>query len=324
MNERGMLDARRMCATVLVALTTLAVRGPATHLAAQSPPAPEPRFEVASVKPSPSPSDLIAESVRAAGGGRASLPSYGIRRLPGGRFIASAVTLKQLIVQAFDVKDYQLEGGPKWLSSEYFAVNASAGGEATPAEMNAMLKALLADRFSLRAHIETRQAPMHALTILRSDSKLGSGLKPTSPECVQLIEARKNGTAGPPQPRSTSGGLPTAPTCGVVTGVSRGNGVSTTMYGGMELKELVSSISYELSAPVVDQTGLTGLFDITIEYSSQRQTAGRPAGLDPNSNDTPPPPMAIAVEKQLGLKLEKQLGPLPFVVIDSAEHPTAD
>jgi uncharacterized protein (TIGR03435 family) len=323
MRERTIVDARRVFVAAVLALAALVMCGPTTHLAAQSPAA-ERRFDVASIKPALSPYDLgrLAGQQSAAGGTPNIVPIFGSRTLPGGRFAGSNVTLKQLVMQAFEVKDYQIDGGPKWLSTDYFEVNASAGGDATAAEINAMLKTLLIERFALKTHIETRQAPVYVLTVARPD-RLGSALKATSAECLQQIEARKNGTGSRPQPR-TSTELPTTPTCGVTMNISRTGGGSTILLGGVEVKALLSTISSELAAPAVDKTELTGLYDITLDYTSERRAIGRAAGLDPNSNDTPPPPLAIALEKQLGLKLEKQIGPLPIVVIDSAEHPTPD
>ena len=94
--------------------------------------------------------------------------------------------------------------------------------------------------------------------------------------------------------------------------------------GGMELKSLVSRISSELSAPVLDQTGLSGLCDVSLEYLADRSFNGQRAGLDPNSTDPLPPPLIGALQQQLGLKLEKQIGPMPVVIIDAADHPTPD
>ena len=96
------------------------------------------------------------------------------------------------------------------------------------------------------------------------------------------------------------------------------------LFGGTELTSLVSRISSELSAPVVDRTELSGLFDIVLEYLSERTINGRAAGLDPNSTDPLPPPLIGALQQQLGLKLEKQIGPMPVVIIDAADHPTPD
>jgi len=188
-----------------------------------------------------------------------------------------------------------------------------------------MLKTLLVERFALRAHVETRQASTYVLTVARSDGRLGSGLKTTPPECLRQIEARKSGaTPQPPPPPPNVREFPTTTTCGTTMTIMRSNGSATLLSGGGELKMLVSMISSELSAPVVDRTGLTGLFDVILDFTSERQTALRPAGLDANSNDTPPPPIAVALEQQLGLKVEKQIGPQPAVVIESAEHPTVD
>jgi uncharacterized protein (TIGR03435 family) len=263
---------------------------------------------------------------------------------PGGRFTAMS-SLKQLIADAFEVKDYQVEGGPPWLAADYFEITANAGADATPADVKAMLRALLAERFGLRTRSETRQAPVYVLTVARSDGRLGSRLTPATPECVQQIELRKSGTAAPAKPptadgereqrelrermqsqlkRLSSGDTSMPLTCGTQMMSSRANGVSSILYGGTELTSLVTRLSSEFSAPVVDRTELSGLFDIRLEYLSERTFNGQPAGLDPNSTDPLPPPLIGALQQQLGLKLEKQIGPMPVVIIAAADHPTPD
>jgi len=253
--------------------------------------------------------------------------------------------LRQLIAEAFDVKDYQIDGGPPWLTIDYFEITANAGPDATPADVKAMLRMLLAERFGLRTHSDTRQAPVYVLTIVRSDGRLGSRLAPTSPECVLQIEQRKKGAAtaaANPQPpseaeqreqreriqaqlkRLSSGDSAFTAPCGSTMMSSRATGANTMLSGGMELTSLVSRLSSELSAPVVDKTGLTGLFDVSLEYLSERTFNGQRAGLDPNSTDPLPPPLIGALQQQLGLKLEKQTGPMPVVIIDAADHPTPD
>lgn len=300
---------------------------------AQSPPN-ERRFEVASVKPTVSPAELGRLAAQS-GGGFQMPPNFGIQTRPGGRFTAGTSTLKQLIAEAFEVKDYQIDGGPPWLTTDYFDITANAGADATPADVKAMLRTLLAERFGLRTRSETRQAPVYVLTAARSDGRLGSRLTRPTPECIQQIEQRKSGTAPPPPSRTpsdiqqdfkrvSSGDLSMTPRCGTTMMMSRANGGSTILYGGMELTSLVSRISSELSAPVIDRTGLSGLFDIVLEYLSERTMNGRAGGLDPNSTDPLPPPLVGALQQQLGLKLEKQTGPMPVVVIDAAEHPTPD
>ena len=315
----------------------------ANVLLAQStqPASTELRFEVASVKPGLSP----YEQGRLAGQGQ-PVPTmrFGIQTLPGGRFLAGS-SLKQLIAEAFEVKDFQIEGGPDWLASDYFEITANAGADATPADVKAMLLTLLSERFGLRTRNETRQAPVYVLTVARSDGRLGSRLTPSAPECVQQIEEnrqRREGTA-PPLPERTpevqareqadmrermkrmmAGDLGVAPRCGSTMMGSRANGASTYVSGGMPISTLVSRLSGELSAPVIDRTELAGLFDFSLEYLSERSINGRPAGLDPNSAEPLPVPLIGALQQQLGLKLEKQIGPMPVLVIDAAGRPTPD
>ena len=93
--------------------------------------------------------------------------------------------------------------------------------------------------------------------------------------------------------------------------------------GGQAISALVDQISSELAGPVVDRTGLTGLFDLVLEYEAGGPLAAVPsAGLDPNSTDALPVPLPAALQQQLGLKLEKGVGPLAFTVIDAAEPPS--
>ena len=283
---------------IAVSAAAIVVGGPTRPLA-QSPQAPSGNrtFEVASIKPALSTSEFGAR------GGRDELarfvPMIGFRIQAGGRFNGSNVTLKQLIAYAFDVRDYQIDGGPNWLTTDYFDIAAVAGAESTPAEMRSMVRALLTERFALRTHDETRQAPVHVMTLARSDGRLGPGLKPTSPECVSDFEQRKSGTvpARPPSIPFKGGEFPNTPTCGMTMMMGRANGGSTVLMGGMDLTSLVRQVSGEVSTPVVDKTGLSGLFDITLDFMSERQIAGRAPGLDPNGTDTPPPLLAAALHQ---------------------------
>lgn len=323
--------------TLLIAAAASCVFTVTDALLAQSAQAPaERRFEVASVKPGLSPYEL--GRLAAQNGAPLQMPRMGIQTQPGGRFTAGS-SLQQLIGEAFEVKDYQIEGGPDWLASDYFEINALAGADATPADVKAMLRTLLTERFGLRTHSETRQAPVYVLTVARSDGRLGPRLTRSTAECVEQIEQRKNGTAPAAKPptaaererelerlkRTMTGGgdLPAARCGGSIMG-NRANGVTTYASGGMELKALVSRLSSELSAPVADQTNLSGLFDVSLEYLSERTINGRPAGLDANSTEPLPPPLIPSLQQQLGLKLEKQIGPMPVVVVDAAARPTPD
>lgn len=290
-----------------------------THtLVAQSPTPPtgERRFDVASVKLSPPLNERVAQAARAG-----PTPTvYDMRTLPGGRFSATMASLKMLVGFAFEVRDYQIEGGPKWFATDYFDIAATANPEATPAEIRTMLRRLLTERFALRARVESRQAPVHVLTVGRSDGRLGPELKRTTPECERQLDSGKNRLV---RPVPVGRGFSTTASCGgtIMWGIPTGGFIFST--SGTEIAQLVTLISSSVAAPVIDRTGLSGRFDLTLKYTPERQAVSRGPGLDPNS-DLPPPPITEALQQQLGLKLEQQVGPLPVVVVDAAEHPTPD
>src|ERR1043165_7994131 len=112
-----------------------------------------PHFEVASIKPGLSPAD--AGRAAAASGRKFTFPFVGVRVQPGGRLIANP-TLQGLVLRAYGIESCQVEGGPAWLTTDYFEIAAKAEHEtATDAQLFDMLKSLLAERFGLRLHVET-------------------------------------------------------------------------------------------------------------------------------------------------------------------------
>ena len=306
--------------------TALVLVAATAALSAQAQP-PSRTFEVASVKPGLSPAALGRQA--AASGGQFPPVSFGINTFPGGRLTAYA-NVRTIIARAYGIKDYQIDAAPNWLGEEYFSIDARAGGDATAAEFNEMLKALLADRFGLRAHSSTRIGQVHSLVFARADRRLGPALKATSPECLAEIEARKQKReAAPPPPRpARAPGQPPdmTPRCGVFMTMSSSSGATTMSVSGQPLSTLVDSLTSDLKAPVVDRTGLEGMFDYVVEYESQRTAAalGGRGGLDANSTEPPKPPLRTAIEGQLGLKLQSAVGDVPMVVIDAVERPKPD
>jgi len=279
------------------------------------------RFEVASIKPGMSPAEM-GRAAAAGGGaaGRSFSLNFGLRPQPGGR-LSGISNLQALILRAYGIRQYQIEGGPSWLTTDYFDISAKAEREtATEADMNEMLKSLLAERFGLRVHIETRPFPVHSLTVVRPDGRLGAGLKRTSQECEATLEDPKRTGVKPPMPPSPpTPSTPLTPTCGMMTTRMAATGAATYAMGGWPLSSLAEHFSNELGAPVIDQTGLAGRFDAVVEYESGRRP-GR--GPDLNSTDPLPVPLPQAVQQQLGLKLDKATAPLPITVVDAAEHPS--
>jgi bla regulator protein BlaR1 len=228
---------------------------------------------------------------------------------PGGRFTATNFPLKGLITRAYRLQSNQVEGGPSWVSSDGFDIEAKAEGNPPPEQVLLMVRALLAERFKLKLRTETRQLPIYALELARSDGKLGSGLRPASPaDCVSV----------PP-----SGGPPSLfdrnhPPCGALyspIGHWTGRGVS--------IETLTSDLSRVVSRVVLNRTRLTGRFDLDLQWTDLTVLL-QPGGSVP---DAPPPadnPASIytALQEQLGLKLDSQKGPVVVLVIDRAEKPT--
>src|SRR4051794_20776289 len=179
------------------------------RLAAQvvTSPANRPAFAVASVKPNKS-ADL---------GG-----SFGGR--PGGQVVVRNNTLRNIIRNAYQLQNFQMVGGPDWLDTDRFDITAKAPTDnPTFPELQAMVQELLADRFKLVVHRETRELPIYALVLARPDGRLGAKLTRSATDCVAIAEAARRGTPPPP----TVPGA--APQCGTRTTPGRILAGSVTM-----------------------------------------------------------------------------------------------
>lgn len=227
--------------------------------------------------------------------------------LPGSRtssrdnsFVATNTVARFLIILAFNVKDFQLTGGPSWITSERFDVNArTPDGVKYSREM---LRRLLEERFKLVTHTETREQPIYALVVARADGRLGPQLKPTTADCTPTRDA--NATAPP------------ATRCGFNTSI--GDAAGKMVAVGQPLEGLAAALgNFELGRQVVDKTGLTGKYDFELQWSSDSLRTG----ADTTANA---PGIITALQEQLGLKLESTRGPVESVVIDAIEHPTPD
>ena len=268
------------------------------HLLAQTP-AENLAFEVASVKPNTS------------GDGRVML---GVQ--PGGRFTATNVPLRMLLRQAYDVQDFQVVGGPDWLASDRFDVIAKAPeGEITFELMRPMLRTLLAERFKLRVHNETREMPVYDLVKARSDGTLGPNLTPSTVDCATALGGRQGGgpPPAPPQPGQRVD-------CGFIIGLGR------MSVGGMPIEQLARDLSPMVGRVVLDKTGLTGNYSYELTYAPEQLGGGPPPLLNgaPPTFDPNLPSIFTALQEQLGLKLDSARGPVEVLVIDRAERPVAD
>jgi len=229
-------------------------------------------FEVATVKPN------ISGSTRSG----TSVP-------PRGRFEGTNVTVVQLLQAAYDVRDFQLSGGPDWIRRDRFDVIGKTPDTAPPDRIPDMLRALLADRFKLVAHRESREQSIYALTLARADGK------PPASLIVVDCEERPG-------------------YCGN-TSTNEANGSGTVKGSGMTMKQLAEWAGNRVDRAVVDRTGLPGNYDFEMRYASARLGAAAPPDM---------PSLFTALQEQLGLRLENARGPVEFVVIDRVERPTPD
>jgi uncharacterized protein (TIGR03435 family) len=217
---------------------------------------------------------------------------YGIRPAPGGeRYVASNVTLKLMITVAYRIKADQVAGGPAWMDADGYDMNAKAERPSSVEELHVMLQELLGDRFKLRFHRESKELPMYALTV----DKDGPKLKPHEAQ-----------SAGDPWIDQAQGHFPQAEW--------------HATFAPMDF--FAWRLSLILDRPVVDLTGLKGGYDFDLKFTQELRPNIQPGALlNGEAIDTSGPTIFEAIRRQLGLKLERQKGPVDILVIDHAEKP---
>lgn len=266
---------------------------------AQVAPADTPRFEVASIRSCEDPSQH---------------PPLG--HIPGansspGRLATDCVPLLQLIGNTYKTDadgSIPLSGGPSWTRSAFYDIHATAPGNPSVRTMRGqMLQALLEDRFQLKLHRETREGPVYLLTVARGGPKLHP-----------FTEGSCKPWPTPPPPRLSK------EYCSRMI-----YGVNPAMEAqGATLDEFAKMFRGVLDRPVMDKTGLAGRFDFRVEFAREGtalatiQTAGGGFAQFPEDDPTGPPSIFVAVEEQLGLKLESGRGPIETLVIDHIEKPS--
>lgn len=259
-------------------------------LHAQTAPAPL-SFEVASVK-------------------RSSPDAQGffLQIQPGGDLRAMGATLKNLIALAYGLREFQISGGPKWADSDRFDVNARterSSASETPAadprqmtaeqrrnvsELRERVKSLLAERFQLAVHSESREQDGYALVVAKNGPKFHEAKSESGP----LIRRQR----------------------GSITGQ------------GTTMQALALNLSNQISSPVLDKTGLPGKYDFKLEWTpdlgrGSGSIGGSAAGAEaPLASDPEDHSVFTALQEQLGLRLEPQKSSVKVLVIDRLEKPT--
>jgi len=228
-------------------------------------------FEVASIKPSPPASP--------------DRPISGFQTPGGGRLNTLSTPLRMLITFAYNVKDFQVSGGPGWANSESYDIVAKVDGNATRPQLKLMLQALLKDRFKLELRHEAKDAPIYELVVAKGGSKI------------------EEDTASARQRIAMTG---------------RGK----ILAPNASLESFAGLLGTLTERPVVDKTGLPSTYTFKLDWTPDVGEGGLPARPDVAPPDSNGPSLFTALQEQLGLRLQSAKGPVESLVIEKAEKPT--
>ena len=253
------------------------------HLSAQSPSAPESQTQ--STNPSPAAQPPLRFEVASIHPHQFAGDEPSDRRvLPGGRFVATATTVRTLLRIAFGTDDNRMSGVPSWIDNETFDINASTAGHAevkSPHQFQQLILSLLEDRFQLRFHREQKEGPVYWLE-LDKPGKLGPALRPSPPESQPEMSTNSNGS-------------------NVIMKVSKAS-----------MSDIAAALRRQAGRPVEDRTELKDSFDFEIEWAREET----PDSVHPSLN--------TVLKEQLGLKLQPAKGAIEILVIDQIAHPSAN
>ena len=233
------------------------------------------------VAPPPAVKTFEAVSIRKREGGTGGSTSR-----PAGGFMAPNVAVINLITMSYDLRFGQLIGGPEWIRTDRYDVMARAEGNPPMTELRPMLQAMLADRFKLVTHRETREVQGYRL-VMAQPGRLGPRLTPG--EACSLGAKRTNGPC-----RISFDG-------------------PSLVASGAAISSLIGTLESRAGGPVSDDTGLSGLYDYELRWSEFQPGVAASSDL---------PNLFTALQEQLGLKLEPTRVRLEVLVIDSIERPT--
>lgn len=239
--------------------------------------------------------------------------SDAVRLLPGGRVTAPAVTLRGLVAAAYGVQDIQVIDENRLFSDGRFAVEARTKSNVTAGEARAMLRTLLADRFKLAVHLETRTLPVY---VMSGAGRTGAELRRSGPECAPPRGPANSNVPPPPPPPPPPGGPPPADAITLGPDPMRclALNMRSTVGSHYSIREVTMDrfaqiLTGSLQRPVINRTTLAGTFDIDLTYSDESTSV---ADVAPNA-----PSLFTAMQEQLGLKLESSRAPVEVVVVDA-------
>jgi uncharacterized protein (TIGR03435 family) len=306
-------------------------------------------FEVASIKPA---APMVAGRMM-----------FGARGGPGsadpGHLTYNNLSLKNLLLNAYGVKSYQITG-PSWLDSERFDIVAKIPEGTTKEQVKIMLQNLLKERFKLEIHHETKELPMYALVVGKGGPKMKESPEDPTPPAAAVTGGPNDASAPkPPDPTELAktmsklnvsadgtiklpAGMGPREGCMMMMMMSPSGPKTHMQCSKQTMPKLVDQLSMQMDKPVNDMTGLTAKYDFNLDFlpdenamsktmmvgggagasvAFSREVSGGSPGHDAPAarEEVSVPPLPAALQEQLGLKLEQKKGPVDMIVVDKME-----
>jgi uncharacterized protein (TIGR03435 family) len=291
--------------------------------------APTLAFEVASIKPA----EQITPAMIAAGKLHVGMS------VDPGRVDIGYLSLGELVPIAFKVKPYQVSG-PDWLRQQRWDINAKMPEGATKDDVPAMLKALIEERFQMKARLERRDSPVYALVVGKDGPKLKDAPPDTDPAAADAAGGGTLGTGGSQlRVNAGRGGATMVSAAGGTTKITPGpDGTMRMELSKLSMAQFADMLTPLLDRPVMDMTDLKGNYQISLDLTLDTlANVARAAGLGvpglgarggdaarPAEASDPGSSSIFNSVQQLGLKLESRRAPVDFVVIDHIEKAPTD
>jgi uncharacterized protein (TIGR03435 family) len=222
----------------------------------------------------------------------------------GTRFHRPDINLRQLIQFAYDLPPFRVVGGPKWIETERWEIDGRMVVPVSTEQMRPPVQRLLAERFRLKARLESRALPVFFVRIANKEGRLGDGLRPSILDCTSVVVT----SADTPAPVDSNG----FPLCTGMT-VQRTSTYQSITIRGTPLPTILQRLEATVRQSLVDRTELKGNFDLQLTFSLTQPTVVTSA--------TDAPAIGTAFQEQLGLNLEPGRDALNVLVIESVERP---